>query len=116
MLEGLTSPCAMLRLAVVPSLRSKSPNSRWKTCALANEHHNRVPSNKQEGLSMRHSMTAEQELKPTETLDLDVCKHTGECSASKAVRRFLKIRWVLRGVAGRVPVQALRSSKRLWTS
>jgi len=32
----------------------------------------------------------EQEQKPTETLDLDVCKHTGECSALKAVRRFLK--------------------------
>ncbi|MNR42413.1 hypothetical protein D3C85_1609240 [compost metagenome] len=28
--------------------------------------------------------------KPAETLDPDTCKHTGECSASRAVRRFLK--------------------------
>jgi hypothetical protein len=51
----------MLRVGVVPSLRSKSPSSRWKIWACATEQANRLPSkaDKQEGLNMRHSMNSE---------------------------------------------------------
>jgi hypothetical protein len=33
-------------------------------------------------------MNREGRAAPAETLDLDACKDTGECSALKAVRRF----------------------------
>ncbi|MNL35979.1 hypothetical protein D3C87_1580440 [compost metagenome] len=78
----------------------------------------RQQAGEQEQRGFEHASLHEQRgagKKPAETLDLDVCKDTGECSALMAVRRFL-IDGCWAGCCGRVPVQALQRSKRLGTS